>query len=228
MSSASATTSGPRVVNRPLVSLPSSASGSASQYPSAGSARQVPVIATSTAPVRVEPVDERQRVAGLDAERGGGALGQRGLDRRLARRRPAAVDELGVVLDALERGELREVRDRRRIARPRPRRPTSAGPPRPRRRWPRGRAAARARPPPRRPSRRSGRILVRTTIARSAAGADSSSRCRPASVTASVYSVPAASSDRALASRAHEASTTGRSARLRRSTVDQRPSDVGS
>ena len=69
---------------------------------------------------------------------------------------------------------------------------------------------------------------MRTTIARSAAGAARSARWRPASVTADVYSVPAASSDSALASSANDASTTGRSARLRLSTADQRPMDVGS
>ena len=89
-------------------------------------------------------------------------------------------------------------------------------------------AGAPADRPPRRSAAAPGRILVRTTIARSAAGADDSSRCSPASVTASVYSVPAASSDSALASSANEAITTGRSARLRRSTVDHRPRKVGS
>ena len=46
--SAWSTTSGPRVVNWPPLSVPSRSSGSASQYPSDASGRQVPVIATST------------------------------------------------------------------------------------------------------------------------------------------------------------------------------------
>ena len=68
------------------------------------------------APVRIETVDQRQRVAGPDAERGRRALGDRGLERRLSGRRPSPVDERGVILDALERGELREVGQGLRIA----------------------------------------------------------------------------------------------------------------
>ena len=66
---------------------------------------------------RVEAADERQVIASPDAEGGRRALGQRRLDRIVAGRRPLAVDELGVLVDALERGELRQVRDRGRIGR---------------------------------------------------------------------------------------------------------------
>ena len=92
-------------------------------------------------------------------------------------------------------------------------------------RWPAG-ARARSRPRPRPRAARAGSACGRRSPGRPR-GADGSSRCSPASVTASVYSVPAASSDSALASSAHDASTTGRSARLRRSTADQRPSGGG-
>ena len=73
--------------------------------------------------------------------------------------------------------------------------------------------------------RRSGRICVRMTMARSSAGAAASSRWSPASVTASVYSVPAASRPSAQVRRAHDANTTGQSERLRRSTTDHSPSE---
>ena len=113
--SASATTSGPRVVNQPLVSV-------ALEHQRVAQPVRVGGVGAPGAgdhdvddPARVQPVREGQRVAGLDAHDPGGRLGQRGLDRRPARLRPAAVDELAVPLDALERGRLHEVRHRRRV-----------------------------------------------------------------------------------------------------------------
>jgi hypothetical protein len=47
-------------------------------------------------------------------------------------------------------------------------------------------------------------------------------------VTASVYSVPAERSAMALARRTHEANRTGQSARLRWTTADHRPLEMGS
>ena len=154
------------------LACPRARAGRPSQYASAGSARQVPGDRDVDAPARVEAV-RRATACRRSRRRGrGGAPSETVASTGSAGpARPAAVDERGVVLDAVERGELREVRDRRRdraAASAYGRR--AAGPRRPRRRWPRGPAAARGTTAARPASRRSGRIWVRTTIARSAAG----------------------------------------------------------
>ena len=225
-SSSGATTSGPVVVNRPPVSVPARARFSPSHHGSAGSGRQVPVIRTST----TRPASSRETsrsVSPVAIPRMFAASSDRVASRGVA---PGAAQRpsTSVACSSIPSYEANRVRSvtvagsaaasaygaerRTRTRSP----PVDAST-----RSSSGTIAAPA------SSRRSGRIRVRTTIARSAAGAVPSWRCRPASVTALVYSVPAASSDSALASRTHDARTTGQSARLRRSAAGQRPVDVG-